>query len=68
MEENNFSRELTNLLNRYSKENISNTPDFILASYIESCLQAFNQAVVSRESWYGRSNNLFERKYELEGK
>lgn len=66
--ENNFSRELANLLNRYSKENISNTPDFILASYIESCLQAFNQAVEVRESWYGRSNNLFERKYELEGK
>ena len=36
------------------KENESNTPDFILAQYLESCLTAFNTATQQRENWYGR--------------
>jgi len=50
----NFEVELTALLNRYSKENASNTPDFILASYLQTCLDAFGTAVQQRETWYGR--------------
>lgn len=49
-----FTKELQSLLNRYSKENNSNTPDFILASYIENCLIAWNVGVQQREAWYGR--------------
>lgn len=49
-----FRTELEQLLNRYSKENDSNTSDFILALYIENCLLAFNTAVQQRENWYGR--------------
>ena len=49
-----FTKELQSLLNRYSKENTSNTPDFILASYIENCLVAWNVGVQQREAWYGR--------------
>lgn len=49
-----FEQELTNLINRYSRENDSNTPDFILAQYIEGCLAAFATAVQQRETWYGR--------------
>lgn len=41
-------------LNAVSAENMSNTPDFILASYLVSCLAAFDRAVVQRERWYGR--------------
>jgi hypothetical protein len=48
-----FERELESLINRYSKENDSNTPDFILAQYIVGCLTAFNNAVQRREAWYG---------------
>lgn len=49
-----FERELTRLLNRHSKENDSDTPDFILARYLTGCLRLFNGAVISRSGWYGR--------------
>lgn len=49
-----FERELTSLLNRHSRENVSNTPDFILARYLSGCLRLFNAAVVERAGWYGR--------------
>lgn len=50
-----FYNELVSLINKYSRENASNTPDFILAGYIEGCLHIFEAAVVRREDWYGRS-------------
>lgn len=49
-----FQSELTSLINRYSRENESNTPDWILSNYIENCLLAFNTAVQQRENYYGR--------------
>lgn len=36
--------ELRDLLNRYSCENTSSTPDFVLAQFMLSCLDAFNGA------------------------
>ena len=49
-----FLSELQSVINRFSKENGSNTPDFILAQYLSDCLATFNKAVQSRENWYGR--------------
>ena len=49
-----FEQELTSLLNRYSKENDSNTPDWILARYLSNCLSNYNSAVIEREKFYGR--------------
>lgn len=49
-----FEQELSALINRFSKENDSNTPDFILAEYMQGALDAFTKAVVRREEWYGR--------------
>lgn len=49
-----LDQELTRLLNCYSQENASNTPDYILAQYLLGCLGAFNTAVQQRETWYGR--------------
>lgn len=49
-----FEKELENLINRYSKENESDTPDYVLAHYIKYSLKAFNQAVNIREQHYGR--------------
>lgn len=46
--------EIRSTLNRYSAENGSNTPDFILAEYLIGCLEAFDMAVAAREVWYGR--------------
>jgi len=50
-----FERELTELLNRYSQENRSGTPDFILAAYLINCLATWNAGVNARERFYGRA-------------
>jgi hypothetical protein len=53
-----FRRELEVLINKYSVENGSNTPDFILADYLVSCLQTFDKIIQAREQWYGRGTNF----------
>jgi hypothetical protein len=55
-----FEDELTDLINRHSMENESNTPDFILARYMQGCLTNFNAAVKFREQWYGRDGHTPE--------
>lgn len=49
----NFFEELRQLINRYSKENGSNTPDYMLAEYLNGCLGIFNRTVMQRSKWYG---------------
>lgn len=49
-----FRDELTSLLNLHNKEQDSDTPDFILAGYIESCLSAYESALVARDRLAGR--------------
>ena len=49
----NFESDLEKLINEYGMENGSNTPDFILAQYMSSCLEAFRVASTARETWYG---------------
>ncbi len=56
-----FVKELKHLINRYSQENGSNTPDFVLAEYLNDCLSAFDKAVNTREKWYGRAVNLLNK-------
>jgi hypothetical protein len=51
---NEFEKQLEELINRHSKENDSDTPDFILARYLSLCLEAGNYLVERREQWYGR--------------
>lgn len=53
-----FQKDLLALLNRHSKENDSNTPDFILADYLIGCLKTFNESVRKRELWYGRKEGV----------
>lgn len=53
-----LEEDIAAILNRYSAENASNTPDFILATYLLDCLAAFNRAVNKREKWYGRDGAL----------
>ena len=50
--------ELTSLLNRYSAENVSGTPDFILAEFLLDSIKIFNAAVVNRANWRGESTEL----------
>ena len=54
-----FREEIESVINRYSMENGSHTPDFILAEYLISCLMSFDKAVISREKWYGRAEHTF---------
>jgi len=49
-----FIGELCVLINQHTMANASNTPDFILAQYLDGCLRAWNQATQQRETWYGR--------------
>lgn len=44
--------ELAALLNKYSVENDSDTPNFILASFMLGCLRSFTEAVQRRDSWH----------------
>ena len=58
-----FLDELTSLINRHSMEGVSNTPDYILAQYIEGCLHAYEQAVQHREKWHGRKSRPLHTRY-----
>lgn len=49
-----FETELKDLLNRYSMESQSDTPDFLLAEYMIKCLDAFNELMKKRKKWYGK--------------
>ena len=49
-----FEYELRDLINRYSKENGSDTPDFILSDYLKGCLENYDETLKAREMWYGR--------------
>ena len=46
-------KKIARALNSESAENESNTPDFILAQYLISCLEAFGTAIIRRDEWYG---------------
>jgi hypothetical protein len=46
--------DLSALLNRYSVENGSDTPDFILAAHLLGALELFDRTTARREAWYGR--------------
>ena len=53
-----FEEELTNLINSRSMENESNTPDYILAKYLVTFLDAFTLATNTREKWQKVFNTL----------
>ena len=60
-----FADELESLINMHSQENLSNTPDYILAEYLTGCLNVFNTAVRQREVFWGRK---IESNHTLGGK
>ncbi len=48
-----LGKDIECLINKWSREEDSNTPDFILAEYLMACLGAFEVASNRREVWYG---------------
>ena len=51
-----FQAELAAVINKYSREGRSNTPDFILAGYLVNCLEAYEAAMDRHDEWYGVLN------------
>ena len=48
-----LTKDLEKLINESSRENASNTPDYILAEFMAGCLFAGEKAIREREKWYG---------------
>jgi hypothetical protein len=46
-------KDLTDLFNRHSVENESNTPDYLLAEFVLQCLAQFERFIQARDAWYG---------------
>lgn len=59
-----FENELEQLINKYSIENESNTPDFILADYLRGCLDLFAKTSKAREKWFGKELRIGGSKQE----
>lgn len=47
-----LERELMHVINKHSRENGSNTPDFVLGEYLLDCLIAYEKAVKARTLWH----------------
>jgi len=52
-----LGKDIEALINTKSAENVSNTPDFILASFMTDCLAAFDRATNARTYWYGNQRS-----------
>jgi hypothetical protein len=46
-------KELEAVINKHSIENESDTPDFLLATYLSGCLENYAKVVKARDDWYG---------------
>lgn len=63
-----LQEQISTLLNEASREQDSDTPDFILAEYLMACLCAFEMGVNRRDGWYGLNLNPESRKVANNGK
>jgi hypothetical protein len=53
LEDHELMTGITALLNKRSRENRSNTPDFILSALMMSALDAYERMTATRDAWYG---------------
>lgn len=51
-----FVADLSKLINHYSVEGSSDTPDFILSVFLGRCLDALTEAIRARDGYYGRQD------------
>lgn len=52
LEDEQIKQEIAAVLNKHSRENASNTPNFILADVMWKALLAYEEASRRREQWY----------------
>jgi hypothetical protein len=50
--------DLEQMINAHSRENLSGTPDFILASFLLDCLTTYEATVIARDAWFGSSPKI----------
>lgn len=50
--------DLAAVLNRHSVENLSNTPDHVLAAYLVSCLITWQISTELRDAWWGVNHQI----------
>jgi len=48
-----LAEDLRRLLNSWSRESNSNSPDHLLATYMLAALRAAEELIRARDSWYG---------------
>lgn len=63
-----FMQELEEIINRHSVENASNTPDWLLAEYLNGCLEVYEETIQKRDKWYGDKHFDPEATIDLEDK
>lgn len=51
-----LKKEIAGLLNKYSQENRSNTPDYMLADFMLGCLNVYENTIRSRTEWFERKD------------
>lgn len=52
-DENSLERRLEKLLNEFSLDSASDTPDYLLAKYVLATLEVFSKTIKARARWYG---------------
>lgn len=60
-----FEKELEGLINRYSMEAGSNTPDYILVDYLKNSLVNFHKATRLHDNWYGGKRSVINDQAEM---
>lgn len=60
-----FDKELESLINRYSMEAGSNTPDYILVEYLKNSLENYHNATRLRDNWYGGKRSVLNDQLEM---
>ena len=60
-----FEKELESLINRYSMESGSNTPDYILVNFLKNCLDNYHNATRLRDNWYGGKRSVINDQAEM---
>jgi antitoxin component HigA of HigAB toxin-antitoxin module len=58
MRDEEFRRALAGVLNEYDVDGELDTPDFILADFLDASLSAYEFAKENTDKWYGRDSSL----------
>lgn len=56
-----FKTQLQDLINTHSREDDSDTPDFLLAEYLINCLENYELIVNKRSSFLGLPHDLYKK-------